>query len=202
MTGVEFRREQWTDAASAALRDLMDAEIQPRYADVIEPGNGPTVSAGDILGTIVAYVGDEPAGTASLKLTDGYAEVKRVFVAPSHRRRGLAARLLAEVEALAREAGYGDVVLETGERQPEAIALYEREGWSPIPPFGPYTNSRGIGRYFTKSLGPLPVDVELTAVDCSDAATTAAGEPAPPAEWSGPYPCTYRSKGCASNGVG
>ncbi len=148
----------------------MDTELRPRYADVLDPADAVAVDPAEIIAVVVAYVDGAAVATAALKRTHGHAEIKRVFVAPGHRRRGLAALVLAEVEAIAREEGYRDIVLETGERQPEAIALYAREGWLPIPPFGHYTNARGLGRYFAKPLEPLLVGVELPAAAARGAA--------------------------------
>ena len=61
-----------------------------------------------------------------------------MFVVDSARRRGFAARILAELEQLAEAAGKLRVVLETGTAQPEAIALYRRKGYTPVEPFGHY----------------------------------------------------------------
>lgn len=66
------------------------------------------------------------------------AEVKRMFVSPSHRRRGLARVVLDHLETTAREAGAAAMILETGLAQPEAMALYESSGYSAIPGFGHY----------------------------------------------------------------
>jgi ribosomal protein S18 acetylase RimI-like enzyme len=69
---------------------------------------------------------------------DGDAEVKRMYVVPAARRRGLARLMLAELERTARAAGRRRILLETGTEQPEAIALYESEGYTAIPKFGIY----------------------------------------------------------------
>jgi GNAT superfamily N-acetyltransferase len=66
------------------------------------------------------------------------AEIKRMYVAPAARRRGLARAVLAHLEGTAREAGADVMVLETGTAQPEAIAMYVAEGYSPIEKFGHY----------------------------------------------------------------
>ena len=66
------------------------------------------------------------------------AELKRMFVAATARRRGVAARILTELEVLAREHGVTVLRLETGVSQPEAIALYERFGFRHRGPFGNY----------------------------------------------------------------
>lgn len=76
-------------------------------------------------------------------------EVKRMYVAPAARRRGLGRLMLARLEESAADHGADAVVLETGLRQPEAIALYESAGYVPVPAFGYYQDaplSRCYGR--------------------------------------------------------
>jgi putative acetyltransferase len=68
------------------------------------------------------------------------AELKRMFVAPEARGARVATRLLEAIESTAVELGVARLVLETGPRQPEAIALYEKHGYAAIPNFGPYIN--------------------------------------------------------------
>jgi len=63
-----------------------------------------------------------------------------MYVDPAARGRGLSRVLLRELCAFARSAGYREVWLETGERQPEAMGLYESEGFTPIPSFGQYAD--------------------------------------------------------------
>jgi GNAT superfamily N-acetyltransferase len=72
------------------------------------------------------------------RFADGDAEVKRMYVVPAARRRGLARLMLAELERTARAAGRRRMVLETGGAQPEAIALYESDGYTAIAKFGVY----------------------------------------------------------------
>ena len=85
--------------------------------------------------------GDGPGADPYGALQLGDAEVKRMFVAPEHRGRGHARAVLAELERTAAAAGHRRVVLETGTRQPEAIALYNGSGYTPIAPFGTYRDS-------------------------------------------------------------
>lgn len=79
------------------------------------------------------------------------SEVKRMYVAPVARGRGLARTMLAHLEATARASGAEAMVLETGAAQPEAIALYESSGYEPITPFGIYADSP-LNRCFGKAL--------------------------------------------------
>ena len=69
------------------------------------------------------------------------AEVKRMYVAPEARRRGIARRVLAALEDSARAAGRRRIILETGDRQPEAVKLYETAGYERIENFGFYRDS-------------------------------------------------------------
>ena len=68
----------------------------------------------------------------------GVAEIKRVYVAPGLRRRGLAQLIVAVLEAGAAQAGCRSVVLNSGARQPEALRLYEGLGYGPVTPYGVY----------------------------------------------------------------
>jgi putative acetyltransferase len=79
-----------------------------------------------------------PAGCGGVALFSEFAEVKRMYVRPELRGRGVAQALLARIEADARAAGLAWLRLETGDRQLAAIRLYEREGFSRCAPFGDY----------------------------------------------------------------
>ena len=95
---------------------------------------------------VVAIAEGVPVGCGAIKPVDADAmEVKRMYTLPAWRGKGVASRVLAELEQWARELGMERCILETGLRQPEAIALYESNGYEPIPNYGPYagvTNSR------------------------------------------------------------
>jgi len=71
------------------------------------------------------------------------AEIKRMFVRERARGRGLGRRVLAELERTARAAGVDWLVLETGDQQPEAIALYRSAGYADVGPFGLYADEDG-----------------------------------------------------------
>jgi GNAT superfamily N-acetyltransferase len=90
---------------------------------------------------IVAYDEDKPVGCGAIK---EYAarkmEVKRMYVSPDHRGRGIATRVLKDLETWAKELGCDGCVLETGKRQPEAIGLYKKCGYNVIRNFGQYEN--------------------------------------------------------------
>jgi GNAT superfamily N-acetyltransferase len=79
------------------------------------------------------------------------AEVKRMFVSPNARRRGHASGMLAALEQSTVRSDAAVVVLETGTEQPDAIALYERAGYTPTVRFGHYAESK-TASYFAKRL--------------------------------------------------
>jgi putative acetyltransferase len=88
---------------------------------------------------VVAYQDGKPVGCGAFKeFEPGAVEIKRMFVQPAHRGLGLAQAVLAELERWAGELGYASCVLETGQKQPEAIALYQRSGYARIPNYGQY----------------------------------------------------------------
>lgn len=107
----------------------------------------------------VGYLDDRAVATGAWRrrhdvLVDGStetAEVKRMYVAPEVRGRGLARAMLSHLESTARDAGAEVMVLETGLRQPEAIALYESSGYTLIPGFGFYKDAP-LSRCFARRL--------------------------------------------------
>ena len=88
------------------------------------------------------------------RFDDERGELKRMYVVPEARGRGLGRRLLVELEAEAQRLGYHALVLETGDRQPEAVGLYESSGYERIPCYPPY-DSRALSLCFEKRLPPL-----------------------------------------------
>jgi GNAT superfamily N-acetyltransferase len=70
--------------------------------------------------------------------TSDHGEIKRVYVVPEARGRGLSRLLMSALVDLARDLGYTWLQLETGDVQPEAIGLYESSGWVPVPNYGQY----------------------------------------------------------------
>lgn len=101
---------------------------------------------------VVACAGGATVGCGAIDLLDETtAEVKRMWVAPEHRGSGLGRRLLARLEAEARQAGRTTVVLDTNATLAEAIALYERAGYRPTER---YNDNPYAERWFTKALEP------------------------------------------------
>jgi GNAT superfamily N-acetyltransferase len=124
-----YSMEGWTDEQRAEDDAAYLAEVTP---ELVRPPLG---------AFLVAWLGAEPAGCGALKPFDraaGIGEIKRMYTAPTARRRGVSRLLLGALEARAVELGYGRLQLETGTAQPEALALYEAEGWHRITPYGRY----------------------------------------------------------------
>jgi GNAT superfamily N-acetyltransferase len=130
------------------VAQLLCAEIQAEYVrrygggdetqlgeDDFHPPNGDFIVAFDESG--------EPAGCGGWRSHEEDAEMKRVYVRESARRQGLASLIVAAVEASAAEAGRKRVILETGPRQPEAVAMYGVLGYAPVTPFGYYACTDG-----------------------------------------------------------
>lgn len=88
---------------------------------------------------VVAYENEEPVGCGAIKSFDENSmEVKRMFVPEDKRSKGTASIVLKELEVWANELGFPKCVLETGYKQPEAIRLYEKNGYAKIPNYGQY----------------------------------------------------------------
>lgn len=146
----------WDDEEVRRLTTAQQAELRARYDGGGEPGTPP--SAADVSVVLVARDAEGSAvGCGALRALGGdVAEVKRMYVVPSARGRGVSKLLLAGLEAAARERGWTTLRLETGPRQPEAITLYEGAGYRAIPAFGAYVEDpdAGCSLYYERVLGP------------------------------------------------
>ncbi|MEJ8669766.1 GNAT family N-acetyltransferase [Streptomyces sp. MS1.AVA.1] len=130
------------------LNDQVQAEYGARYGDDgdatpldtadFRTPNGLYLIAYDALGTPVASGGWRAQDENGEGNEDGDAELKRMYVIEQMRGRGLARRILAALEDDARAAGRTRMVLETGTKQPEAVALYTSSGYEPCGKFGFY----------------------------------------------------------------
>jgi len=131
------------------------AEVQAEY---VQRYGGPDRSPVDPLEFqppqglfLVGYLGSEPVAMGGWRRHDEehpqtswaapVVEVKRMCVTAAERGRGYARTMLAQLEDNARRAGARWVLLETGQRQPEAVQLYQSCGYQPVPPFGHYAET-------------------------------------------------------------
>lgn len=88
---------------------------------------------------IVAFEGEIPVACGAIRPMEGQdVEIKRMYVLPEFRGKGIAAVVLTALELWAAELGYSRCILETGKKQPEAIRLYEKSGYHVIPNYGQY----------------------------------------------------------------
>ncbi len=88
---------------------------------------------------IVIFDNDDAVAIGAIKALDSKSmEVKRMFTLPKKRGKGLASAILKELETWTKELGYEKTILETGKRQNEAIALYQKCGYQVIPNYGQY----------------------------------------------------------------
>jgi len=88
---------------------------------------------------VLAYENNLPAGCGAIKeYKPDSMEVKRMYVVPENRKKGIASKTLAELEIWASELSYSKCILETGKGQPEAIELYKKNGYTLIPNYGQY----------------------------------------------------------------
>ena len=95
----------------------------------------------NIKNVIVAYAGQRPVAAGGFKkFSPDSVEIKRMYVMTDFRKRGIAIQILQQLENWAAGLGYSYCVLETGKKQPEAIALYEKSGYRVIPNYGHYKN--------------------------------------------------------------
>lgn len=115
--------------ARKLLGDL-DAELMGLYPDHPYPppfGDDEAVGVGSVL---IAYDDQRAVGCGAVRqLDDSTAELMRMYVLPTARRKGIGKLLLKTLESEARDLGVSRVVLETGDRQPDAIAMYEHHGY-------------------------------------------------------------------------
>jgi GNAT superfamily N-acetyltransferase len=152
---ITVMRAALADGVSRALIEALNAELTGLYP---EPGANhfqlnPEETAKGRGAFLVVYRGEAPVGCGALRLLDAETgELKRMYVSPSERGKGLGRRLVAELEAEARALGIRRLVLETGVRQLAALALYRATGFQPIPLYGEYHLSPGTSVCLGKEL--------------------------------------------------
>jgi GNAT superfamily N-acetyltransferase len=133
---VVLRDEPFDGTAASALLAEFASEIASLYPGW-HPGVGPSADPGEFVppagAFVVAYADGRPVGCGGFKKIDEqHGEIKRLYVAPGARQSGIARLLLGGLEQRAREAGYAAVRLDTGARQPEALALFRSRGYNDI----------------------------------------------------------------------
>ena len=90
---------------------------------------------------IVAYDNNKPVGCGAIReYSNDLMEIKRMYVLPEKRGKGIASAVLKELETWSKELGFSTLILETGNKQTEAIALYKKTGYHITPNYGKYEN--------------------------------------------------------------
>ena len=165
---VRLRSLAYADPLAQHLVERVQQEYVVRYGGRDEAAVDPSDFAlpGGLF--VVAEVDGEPAGCGAWRqVGEGRAEIKRMYVEPAFRRRGLAALVLDVLERSAGAHGCRAVVLNSGDKQPEALALYDRAGYVPAPGYGVYACAPGavfLGKQLPSAgsdpLAGVPVDPE------------------------------------------
>ena len=145
---------QRTNAQNLSFKkfvDSLDIELAQRDGDE-HSFYAPYNQIDSIKYVVVAYKDEKPVGCGAIKeYSPNTVEVKRMFTLLDQRGNGVASKILLELEDWAKELNYKKCILETGLLQPEAIRLYEKNGYSQIPNYGQYIGVEN-SRCFEKNL--------------------------------------------------
>jgi GNAT superfamily N-acetyltransferase len=133
---VTFERADAAQPPASELLEAMVSELEPLYGRIDVP-QAPSATPADFAppggSFLVGYEDDEPICVGGIKrLPDGACEIKRMYVVPQARGRGLARELLEALEGEARSLGYELARLDTGPRQPHAERMYRAAGYAEI----------------------------------------------------------------------
>ncbi|MFI5957280.1 GNAT family N-acetyltransferase [Cryptosporangium sp. NPDC051539] len=154
---VSLRPASYDSPEASLLIASVQQEYLTRYGGHDETPVDPLEFAPPRGRFVIAWLDDSPVGCGGWRDHPGpdgmprVAEIKRMFVSAAARRRGIARLVLADLERTAAEDGYQRVILETGDQQPESVALYTAAGYASTAPFGHYAAHEG-SRYFAKTL--------------------------------------------------
>jgi GNAT superfamily N-acetyltransferase len=140
---MELRQVRLGDPSLAPLLVGLSHEYDVRYGETDEMSTVADDQFDRPAGVFLALIDGDIvlAGGGLRRLSDDTCEIKRMWTAAGHRRKGYASRVLTGLEDAARAAGYATVLLETGPEQPEAIALYTARGYRHIPTYGRYEDA-------------------------------------------------------------
>jgi GNAT superfamily N-acetyltransferase len=141
-----------SSAEAVALIAELDAELGARYPGLAAHGLRDRDLANPLTVFLIGrFGGDSVACGATRRVEDGVAEIKRMYVRPEMRGRGFSKQMLRALEERARTDGVRRLILETGNRQPEAVSLYQSLGYTAIPAYGEFKDSPN-SRCFEKKL--------------------------------------------------
>ena len=135
---IGFQRTTSDNYDFSILIANLDAELLDRYPET-QSKYAPHNKIENNNTVVVAYSGVNPVGCGCFKkYSEDTVEIKRMYVLPGYRGKQIALHILQELESWAKEHGFTRAILETGIRQPEAIGLYKKAGYSTIENYGPY----------------------------------------------------------------
>lgn len=150
---VTITQERPDTADAMALIEELEAHLEPLYPSESRHGFSVAKLIAQQVAFFVLRADDTPAGCGGIKLFGAdYGELKRMYVRPQFRGRGYAKRIVEQLADYAHSQNVRTLRLETGIHQHEAIGLYERMGFYPIPPFGEYREDP-LSRFYEKKLG-------------------------------------------------
>ncbi len=131
-----------SNPTSLAVRELiaeLDCFLEALYPPESRFGLDIEALQDESVTLFVAKTNNKPVGCGAIQLqAPGYAEVKRMYVRPDMRGKGIGKQIVSQIEAFAKQANVRTLRLETGVYQPAAIHLYQKLGYYPIPPFDDY----------------------------------------------------------------
>lgn len=156
MTALDFREAPYDGPIAQELIAAVQQEYVVRYGGPDDTPVDPAEFAPPAGLFLVGYLAGQAVAMGGLRHHgDGELEIKRMYVVPEVRGQGLSRAMLAELERRARALGATRVVLETGDRQPEAVSLYESSGYRRTAGFGHYACAP-LSISFEKRLSTLP----------------------------------------------
>ena len=139
MSDLDLRAEPYDGPVAQQLTDAVQQEYVVRYGAPDTTPVQPSEFAPPDGRFIVGYLDTTAVAMGGVRrIGADTVEIKRMYVVPEFRGRGLSRVVLAHLESLARELGARRVLLETGPQQPEAIRLYETAGYERVDGFGHY----------------------------------------------------------------
>lgn len=141
---------------ACALVLALHAEQLDRYGFADDPHDTDPAEFAPPGVFLVGYVNGRPVACGGCRLCEASTvEIKRMYVRPAHRGSGYGRHLLRALEGAARTAGAHRIILETGARNIEALALYTRAGFQPIPPYA-HARDPQVNCAFAKRLPQVP----------------------------------------------
>jgi GNAT superfamily N-acetyltransferase len=140
----QSKRTNSSDSHFLLLVKDLDLDLLNRYGNEDQSFYDQFNSLASIKHVIIINEDNTPIACGAIKIFDPTTmEVKRMYVVPAYRNKGLASLVLSELERWAKELGFIKCILETGNKQPEAIRLYSKNGYYRIENYGDYVDDMG-----------------------------------------------------------